>query len=335
MTAPFAIIANVLLVLIWLFFANRKWRLVIPLLALGFSYRIIPSIFGLHPFAQHEMDPGPGKIKVMHWNVHGMGIFDRPADRTTDDKIIQLIHDESPDILCMPEFYTVYNNALKPYSTQILEQFGFKEFRFKYDNSLGAKIFLGIAIFSRFPISNYHSHSLHTRDNGDVDVQLMQCDVHLPKGAIVRLFATHLQSFTLSDNEKSFLEEVSRRDSSIAVSRSKSFVRRFAGAFLKRSIQADSAAAIIAKSPYPVILCGDLNDLPASYSYERMRGNLRDVFVDKGFGIDQTYNLLAPTLRIDYIFYDHAALKLLGYRSPYTKLSDHNPVIANFQLREQ
>jgi endonuclease/exonuclease/phosphatase family metal-dependent hydrolase len=335
MTSPFAIIANVLLVLFWLFFARRKWRVIVPLLALGFSYRIIPSVFGLHPFAQQEIAAGPGRLKVMHWNVHGMGIFDRPADRTTDDKIIDKIKEESPDILCLTEYYTVYNNAMKPYSTRFIEECGYKEYRFRYDNTLGVKIFLGIGIFSRYPISNYQTHPLHTRSDGQVDVHLVQCDLQLPQGARIRLFATHLQSFTLSDNEKTYLREVSRRDSSLPVNRSKSFIRRFGDAYVKRSIQADSAAMIISRSPYPVILCGDFNDLPASYVYERMQGDLQDAFEEKGFGIGHTYNLLAPTLRIDYIFYQKSTFRLLGFHSPRTTLSDHNPVIANFELRDQ
>ncbi len=333
MTAPFAIAANVLLALFWLLFARKKWRMVVPLLALGCAYRIIPAVVGLHLFAGHDLTPGPGRLKVMSWNVHGMGIFDRPPDRTTDDRIIAQIRSEAPDILVLPEFYTVYNNSLKPYSTHIMDECGYKEFRFRYDNTIGAKIFLGTALFSRYPLSNDHVYALHTRHDGDVDVQLMRADVTLPDGKKLRVFTTHLQSFTLSDKEKGYLEEVSNRDSEIAVSQSRSFIRRFGGAYVKRAIQADSAAAIMAESPYPIVLCGDFNDLPASYTYERMKGKLKDAFAERGFGIGRTYNMLSPTLRIDYVFYDPTALELIGFRSQYNTLSDHNPVIANFAVR--
>ncbi len=333
MTSPFAVAANVGLLLFWALFAKKKWRLIVPLLALGCAYRIIPAVFGLHLFAGYDLTTGPGRLKVMSWNVHGMGIFDRPPDRTTDDRIIAQIRAEAPDILVLPEFYTVYNNSLKPYSTHIMDECGYKEFRFRYDNTIGAKIFLGTALFSRYPVSNDHVYALHTRHDGDVDVQLMRADVTLPGGKKLRVFTTHLQSFTLSDKEKDYLEEVSNRDSGLAISKSRSFIRRFGGAYLKRAIQADSAAAIIAESPYPIVLCGDFNDLPASYTYERMKGKLNDAFAERGFGIGRTYNMLSPTLRIDYVFYDPAALKLIGFRSQYSTLSDHNPVIANFEVR--
>lgn len=332
-TAPFAIIANIIIALCYLLFSRSRWRIIFPLLAIGFSFRLIPAVFGLHPFASQDMAPGAGKLKVMSWNVHGLGIFDRPRNRDADDEIIALIKDEAPDVVCLYEFYTSRVNALKPYSTRIMRECGYKEFRFRYDNTIGSKIYLGIAIFSRYPLSDFRSNPLHALSNGEEDVLLNQVDVSLPEGQTIRVFATHLQSFMLSDVEKSYLNEVGQRDSSLKMERSRSFVRRFGLAYVKRSEQVDKAAAIIVRSPFPTVLCGDFNDLPGSYTYTQMKGRFCDAFVQKGFGIGKTYNQLSPTLRIDYILYDDSVLEIAGFRSPHTKLSDHNPVIANFRLR--
>ncbi len=333
-TAPFAIIINVLVAAAWLLLARRKAGVVIPLLALGFSFRLIPIVFALHPFASQDMKPGPDKLKVMSWNVHGLGLFDRPQKRTTDDDIIKLIRQESPDLVCLYEFYTSHVNALKPYSTRIMRECGYKEFRFRYDNTIGSKIYMGIAIFSRYPISNFGSNPLHFLPNGEADVLLNHVDVTLPQGKTIRLFATHLQSFMLSDNEKGYLEEVGAREQTLQMDRSRSFVRRFGLAYVKRAQQVDQATAIMANSPYPKLLYGDFNDLPGSYAYTRMKGSLHDAFAEKGFGIGKTYNLLSPTLRIDYIFFDPSLFEITGVKSPRTKLSDHNPVIATFRIRE-
>lgn len=332
-TAPFAIAVNVLLLVFWLAFAKRKWRILVPLLTLGCSYRLLLNVFGWHFMISQEMAAGPQRLKVMSWNVHGMGLFDRPQNAATDDRIMAFIKDEGPDILCLSEFYTVYNNAMKPYSTALMQACGYKEFRFKYDNTLGTKIYLGTAIFSRYPISEYKVHSLHRRPDGQSDVQLIQYDVQLPDGRRLRVFFTHLQSFLLSDGEKTYLEEVKHRDKEIAVASSRSYIRRFGEAYVKRARQADSAATMIAKSPYPAIVCGDFNDLPGSYTYGRMRGSLCDVFAERGSGLGRTYNLFSPTLRIDYIFYNPSLLDIIGFKCPKTSLSDHNPVIANFEVK--
>ena len=279
------------------------------------------------------MFAGDNRLKMMSWNVHGMGIFERPANHTTDDRIIEMIKTEAPDILCLSEFYTLHNNALKPYSTLLMKACGYKEFRFSYDNTLGTKIYLGTAVFSRFPISNFSTHALHKRRDGQVDVQMLQYDVQLPDSQMLRVFFTHLQSFLLSDGEKTYIEEVRDRDTDLIVAKSRPYIRRFGEAYVKRAIQADTAAAIIARSPYPVMLCGDFNDLPGSYTYGKLQGSLCDAFSEHGSGLGRTYNRFSPTLRIDYVFYDPHFLHIIGYHSPATSLSDHNPVIANFELK--
>lgn len=325
LSTPFAIAANLLFVVFWLF-GRRKWRLGFSLLALVITYQLVLSVIGLNFIRDKKQPEASLPLRIMTWNVHGMGIFDRPANRETDERIMAFIEKESPDILCLPEFYTVYNNALKPYSTNILKRCGYKEFRFKDDNSLGTKIYLGTAIFSKYPLRSFQDIPLHKY------VYLLQCDVQLPSGQVVRTYFCHLQSFLLSNGEKTYLEEVRHRNKEIGIDRSRSFVRRFGEAYVKRAVQADSAAAIIARSPYPVIICGDFNDLPGSYTYTRMKGELADAFYEKGRGLGRTYNMFSPTLRIDYIFYDPRILKIAAYRSPHTDLSDHNPVIVDFAL---
>lgn len=92
-------------------------------------------------------------------------------------------------------------------------------------------------------------------------------------------------------------------------------------------------AAFIKKSPYPVVVCGDFNDTPASYTYFTIRGNLQDAFLEKGTGIGRTFTGLAPTLRIDYILPGNQ-FTINSFRKINSDLSDHYPVIANLTLRQ-
>ncbi len=63
-----------------------------------------------------------------------------------------------------------------------------------------------------------------------------------------------------------------------------------------------------------------------------MRGELKDAFLEKGRGLGRTYNQIIPTLRIDHMFYDPTVLKPIGFNCEFTSLSDHNPVIVNFEI---
>ena len=333
-SSPFAVAVNVLFVLFWLL-RRHKLRAVLSVIALAVTFRLSTTLFAVHYGKAKAVDTAGGAaLKVLTWNVHGMGIFDRPRKTGTDERIIEYIREAAPDVVCLPEFYTIYSNALKPYSTTILNQCGFREFRFKYDNTLGVRIFLGVAVFSKYPLQGFETYVLHHDNQNNDDVVMLKADIEMPNGQMVRFFFTHLQSFMLSDGEKTYLEEVKHRDKDITAARSKTFVRRFGEAYVKRAVQADSAAKIIAKSPYPVVVCGDFNDLPGSYTYTTIKGRLDDAFVQGGRGFGRTYNLFSPTLRIDYLFYDPKAMQLERYESPKTSLSDHNPVMATFRLRD-
>ncbi len=115
--------------------------------------------------------------------------------------------------------------------------------------------------------------------------------------------------------------------------RSRSYLWKFNYAFLRRARETKVARKAIEASPSPVIVCGDMNDLPASYTYTCMSEGLKDAFLQRGSGLGRTYSRLSPTLRIDYIFYTPMAMRCIGYKAPYTPLSDHIPVIANFQIK--
>ena len=327
LTNAFALGVNIFFVLFWLLRGRRK-RFFISLVPLIISYKLLIAVFGWNFWGNNDMQPAPNAIKIMTWNVHGMGIYDRPQNPQTDDNIIDFIHDQSPDILFLPEFYTIYSNALKPYSTAILKKCGFKEFRFKDDNSLGVKIYLGTAIFSKYPIREFKAIQLSKY------VYLLQCDVKLPEGKTLRTYFVHLESFHLSDNDKNYIEDVKHRARDLGLHKLKNYVNQFGKYYNKRAIQVDSAAGIIARSPYPTVICGDFNDVPGSYTYTKMKGKLSDAFTDKGHGFGRTFNLFLPTIRIDYILYDPTLLKLKGFNSPHNTNSDHNPVIANFELQQ-
>jgi endonuclease/exonuclease/phosphatase (EEP) superfamily protein YafD len=83
----------------------------------------------------------------------------------------------------------------------------------------------------------------------------------------------------------------------------------------------------VEESPYPVLVCGDFNDVPSSYTYRMARGKLKDGFQTAGQGYAYTYRYYKRMLRIDYIFHSES-LQGIDYYSPELDVcSDHNPVI--------
>ena len=80
----------------------------------------------------------------------------------------------------------------------------------------------------------------------------------------------------------------------------------------------------IESSPYPVIICGDFNDTPISYTLKTMTKNLSDAFQESGIGIGNSY-IGIPFLRIDYILHD-IKYKSYNYKRHKDELSDHYPI---------
>lgn len=84
-------------------------------------------------------------------------------------------------------------------------------------------------------------------------------------------------------------------------------------------------------SPYPVILCGDFNDIPNSFTYFKIKGDYNDAFLKSGFGIGRTFASLSPTLRIDFILADKK-LRVSQFKKTKLYYSDHYPLVADFIL---
>lgn len=84
---------------------------------------------------------------------------------------------------------------------------------------------------------------------------------------------------------------------------------------------------MIDTSSMPVIVCGDFNAPPSTYTYHRIKGKLQDSFRSRGKGYGYTFRGIHKFLRIDFILYSKQ-FECIDYESPLLKWSDHKPVIS-------
>ncbi|MBL7731929.1 MAG: endonuclease/exonuclease/phosphatase, partial [Chitinophagaceae bacterium] len=75
------------------------------------------------------------------------------------------------------------------------------------------------------------------------------------------------------------------------------------------------------------------NDVPNSYTYFTIKGNLQDAFLKKGFGIGRTFSAISPTLRIDYILADRS-FRVKQFNRIIKKLSDHYMLVTDLELKK-
>ncbi len=178
----------------------------------------------------------------------------------------------------------------------------------------------GIATFSRYPIINKGSVPLEDR--------LSICiysDILMDKDTF-RVYNCHLQSIHLNDKHYQFMDSLKLRYDNQQMADIKDISFRLRDAFIKRAAQADIIAAHISSCPHPVIICGDFNDTPVSYTYRTIRDGLQDAFSESGWGLGRTYNGKFPSFRIDYILHS-GSMEALFFTREKVKLSDHFPII--------
>ena len=82
--------------------------------------------------------------------------------------------------------------------------------------------------------------------------------------------------------------------------------------------------------PYPIIICGDFNDTPLSFSYHTLANELIDSFEKAGRGIGNSHTKI-PFLRIDYILHD-SFFKTVKYNKHREALSDHYPISSELKI---
>jgi endonuclease/exonuclease/phosphatase family metal-dependent hydrolase len=129
------------------------------------------------------------------------------------------------------------------------------------------------------------------------------------------------------------IKEIKRAEDSL-LANSKTVLAKVRKAMNLRSSQADVARDILDDSPHPIVFCADLNDIPNSYTYFTIRGDMQDAFLKKGFGIGRTFSSLSPTLRIDYIFADEK-FRIRQFTRVAKNLSDHFMIMADVELRKK
>jgi endonuclease/exonuclease/phosphatase family metal-dependent hydrolase len=133
--------------------------------------------------------------------------------------------------------------------------------------------------------------------------------------------------------ERKFLDELTETsDDKETLTEIKSISSSLRKGFIKRASQAKAVKARIDKSPYPVIVAGDFNDTPVSYSYRKIRKGLNDAFVSSGYGAGFTYKGNYPPNRIDYILFDDS-FECRQFDISKVKYSDHYPIVAYFRKK--
>lgn len=258
-------------------------------------------------------------INVMTYNVRIFDLYNWSKNEETRSKIFKFFEKETPDILCLQEFHTSTNAPFHNLDTlqQILKA---KNAHILLPVFLYGTDYWGVTTYTKYPIIKKHTVFADKNSaNGCIATDI------LVGNDTIRIYNAHLQSIRFTTSDYSYVNDIANKNSEEQFTGVKGIVKRLKKAFIIRSIQANLIAEHIKQCPYKIILCGDFNDTPASYTYRTICSSLDDAFRNKGSGFSSTYIGIFPAFRIDYILHS-TDFKTLNYKIQTEKLSDHYAV---------
>jgi endonuclease/exonuclease/phosphatase family metal-dependent hydrolase len=322
---PVLTIINILFLMAWLL-VRKYWLAGISLLGIILSWNVLSVCFAFNILDKNSFPQTADDVTVMSYNVRLLDLYDWTGKKGTRKKLIELIKKQNADILCLQEFYSKDNSGLD--NIKAIKEMGQYPYHAECNLKEQANRKWGSVVFSKYPITNKGNIIINEQKKN----MIQECELLINKKKI-RLFNIHLHSNKLS--AKDVVLEKEGKIAQIAertIKKSKSIFDKLTLAYSHRGSEVDLSSYLIQEeTKYPTIVCGDLNDLPSSYSYFNIRSELKDAFLEKGMGIGATYNGNISFLRIDYIFYQEKLL-LNGFKKIKVDYSDHYPLIANFTI---
>ncbi|MBI9037678.1 MAG: endonuclease/exonuclease/phosphatase family protein [Bacteroidales bacterium] len=280
-------------------------------------------------FGGKENEITGDKIKITSYNVRVFNFCDSYEEQQLLKNFYKFINKVSPDILCLQEFYSDKNITVPP-ELNISQSMN-------ADFSAFSKYYLfqtqrnySIATFSKYPVLNEGT----LRFNDKTKAFCLFTDILIDNDTI-RIYNVHLESIQLSEDDYSFVSEIaSTTDKKNLKEKSAKIFYKLKYAFKSRARQADVIYEHIQKCPYPLVVCGDFNDTPSSYSYNVITENLKDSFIEGGKGYGKTYDGNLPAfLRIDYVLHDDNFISC-DFETSWIELSDHYPVTTDLILNK-
>ncbi|HSN48825.1 MAG TPA: endonuclease/exonuclease/phosphatase family protein [Flavobacterium sp.] len=302
---PLFFVLNGLFFVYWGF--QFKKRMIISGLVLLMGITFINKFY---KFSAKESPASANDFIVMSYNVRLFNVFKWVERDDVADNILAFINDKNPDILCIQE----YSNSAK---------IDLKVYPHRYIFMDGNQIKTGQAIFSKFPVINQGHIEFPNSSNN-----VVFADIKKGKD-IIRVYNMHLQSIKISPDVNEINENI---DALNYQGKPQMLFYRISKAFKQQQQQAEIFKEHKDECPYPIIICGDMNNSAFSYVYRNIKGKLNDSFEEAGTGFGATYKFRYYPARIDYIFADeNMTVKKFESFSDFEN-SDHYPIMAKLSM---
>lgn len=287
------IIVNIFFAIYWAIQFRRRFFVSFTVLLISYFY------FNVFYEVSSEGDASQYKntLNVLSYNVRLFNAYEKNPETDASKIISEILTKENPDVVFVQEYY-------KP------NKIDFSAFPYKYVHFKSEKAKLGHAFFSKYPLVNTGAFDFEETYNNTLYADVV-------KGTdTIRIYNVHLQSLGIIPRV-SFLQD----------SDNEKLRKRVSKAFEKQQGQVEAILEHKQKTKHPVIICGDFNNTPFSFSYRKLKDGMQDAFRERGNGLGTTFKFEKFPMRIDYIFASEG-LEVISFESMEKTFSDHYPVRA-------
>lgn len=272
-------------------------------------------------------------VSVMTYNIAAYDSVSFPDSRQR--RLIELIKQEKPDIVCFQEMSFETLKMIKP---QLDSIYGPCEV-LKGDNQMWR-----LRFYSHLPLRNFSRHKCegefdtsdltdeetHMIEQSQKQMNVMSAEFEIEPGRWVTVFSGQLRSSAYSTARRSMDKDASW------ISGLKLYWRNFKVGKRIRDYEAENVRRFVDEARSegkPVIVAGDLNDWNGSNCLKTLMGiDLKDAWQEGGKCFGWTFFGWGLRLRLDHILYCDE-LELVDVKVIDSDLSDHKPLVAKFRFK--
>jgi endonuclease/exonuclease/phosphatase family metal-dependent hydrolase len=310
---PIILFINIIFIILWLFRKKIYWIISLVLILISISH--VNRCFTI-PFGKGDKKNCKKEIKLLSYNISMLGLAENKGD------FFKFIDEVDADIVCFQEFgywgkdrYNIAENMKKRY----------KYSHIWYKNQ-SKSLSWGVATFSKYPVTNKKKIDYESKYNVSI-----YSDIAINEDT-VRVINNHLESNKFSMKDLKQYQDLKNNLTKEEILETSMLLPKKLGiAYKIRALQARTVAAEIKNSPYETVVCGDFNDVPESYAYNKIKGNLTDLRTSTCWGYQYTFRQSGMFVNIDHILLDKRLIPL-SMQIPHKIFSDHYPLVGTFGI---
>lgn len=266
---------------------------------------------------EKKPEAGVRTFSVMTWNILHGDDLEKPDYQGS--RVFEEILKQDADIVCLQECFGFKPNLLKHFSRESLDSL-----LAKYPYQLGDGTY-DLRILSKYPLRHIYFGSVYQFALAEYfTVKFSEREIAMAN--------VHLPSFALDENEKNIFSTGDSAGIRGKESLAKHILAKFKHAIPIRAKAAEKVNEGFKNLAMPVIVCGDFNDVPASWTYRLfLKSGFKDAYAATNFFPTNTFYPHGFYFHLDQIFY-RGKVKPLSVKRINIKSSDHYPLRAEFEF---